>query len=172
MSLIDDLARRSAAASYAKFGLVEGIIDKVKEELDTLWQQMRPAAFAAADEAKGTYQLEYACSLEGAGDLTNNDIEGALPEELAAILRTKGCGLIVIRKYSSGDSFLINLHFSVERDRALEKLKAKHADKRQAEDVKPEVKKEKGDDEVEEAKEEEEDKPQKQKKRKKVKQEQ
>tara|TARA_X000001036_G_scaffold306791_1_gene285538 strand:- start:2769 stop:3260 length:492 start_codon:yes stop_codon:yes gene_type:complete len=163
MSLIDDLARRSAAASYAKFCHVEGIMKQVAEELDTLWEQMRPVAFAAADEGRGKYQLEYMCNLEGANDLTDHDIEAALPEELAAIRRMNGGRLIVIRKYTTGNTFLINIHFSVERDRALEELKQKNAGKRQREDVKPEVKEEK------QEKQEKQEKPQK---KKKVKQEQ
>ena len=143
MSLLDALARRSAVASYSRFCRIEGGLDTVKEELEALWKQVRPAAFAAADDTKGKFQFEYKCELECGDDLSDKDIENALPEELAAVRRLNGGRLIVIRKFTHGSTFLINLHFSVERDRSLEELKAKHAERRQREDVKPEVKKEK-----------------------------
>ena len=147
-SLIEALGRRSAAASYAKFCHVEGIIGKVAEELDALWVEKRPLAFAAADEGKGKYQLEYVCTLDNASALTEQDIEAALPEELAAIRRMNGGRLIVIRKFTSQNTFIINLHWPAERDLALAQLKAKHAGKRPREDVKPKVKVEKQDKEV------------------------
>lgn len=136
MSLIEALARRSAAASYAKFCRIEKEnLDQVRAELDELWTKMRPAAFAAADAAKVKYSLEYACSLDCASDLTDNDIENALPEELINI---RGGRLVVLRKLSWGNCFLINLYFNREHEQALDELKKKHAGKRQREEVKDE----------------------------------